>query len=303
MLFCLAGAGVVSAFDQPVVYQLKSKDNLLIMGDSTTERGIPVAGFVPLIDQAQREQLPDLGAKVTGMGYSYSTSRDLIVHYMPMLDRLLQAPNPPTVVAIFIGLNNSGQKEAGVAPYTEDLRTLHKLLTDRKLRVIYCTPSAFVTDLNRMKSYAEAARKVATELKCPLIDVQTAWVEHVQANVKDGKIAPKTNPTVDGCHFSQVGEILTATTILQGLGVKPVWQKFQLRAGIGGGGRGKITLTPDLPFYPSGTVVTVKVTTEAGDTLQGWALDGHPDIVASDAEYTLTMSNHHAITAMIRRKN
>ena len=302
MLFCLAGAGVVSAFDQPAVYQLKSKDHLLIMGDSTTARGIPVAGFVSLIDQAQREQLPDLGAKVTGMGYDMSTSRDLIVHYMPMVDRLLQAPNPPTVVAIFIGLNNSGQKEAGVAPYTEDLRTLHKLLTDRKLGVIYCTPSAFMGD-NRMKSYAEAARKVATELKCPLIDVQTAWVEHVQNNFKDGKFPTGTNPTCDGCHFSQMGQNLTAATIIQGLGLKPVWQKYQIRAGIGGGGRGKVTVTPDLPLYPAGTAVTVKVTTEVGDTLQGWTLDGFSDIVATDAEYSLTISNHHAITAMIRRKN
>ena len=303
MLFCLAGAGVVSAFDQPAVYQLKSKDNLLIMGDSTTARGIPVAGFVPLIDQAQREQLPELGAKVTGLGYDMSTSRDLIVHYMPMVDRLLQAPNPPTVVAILIGLNNAKEKEAGVAAYTEDLRTLHKLLTERKLRVMYCTPSAAVYDLGVMKSYAQAARKVATELKCPLIDVQTAWVEHVQANFKDGKFPTGTNPTCDGCHFSQMGQNLTAATIIQGLGLKPVWQKYQIRTGIGGGGRGKITLTPDLPFYPAGTAVTLKVTTEAGDTLQGWALDGHPGIVATDAEYTLTMSNHHAITAMIRRKN
>ena len=303
LLCCLVGAGVVSAFDQPAVYQLKSKDHLLIMGDSTTARGIPVAGFVPLTDQAQREQLPELGAKATGLGYDMSTSRDLIVHYMPMVDRMLLAPNPPTVVALFIGLNNSGQKEAGVGPYTEDLRTLHKLLTERKLRVIYCTPSAFVSELNRMKPYAEAARKVAAELKCPLIDVQAAWVEHVHVNFKDGKFLPNANLTADGCHFSQLGENLTATTILQGLGLKPVWQKYQLRTGFGGGGRGKVTVAPELPFYPPGTKVMVKVTIEAGDTMQGWAMDKWSDIVATGAEYTVTMSNHHAVVALIRRKD
>ena len=79
LLAALTLAGTASAYDQPEVYRLKPKDHLLIMGDSTTARGIPVAGFVPLIDQAQREQLPELGAKVSGLGYDMSTSRDLIV--------------------------------------------------------------------------------------------------------------------------------------------------------------------------------------------------------------------------------
>ncbi|MEI8122994.1 MAG: hypothetical protein WCI20_13185 [bacterium] len=64
MLFCLAGSGVAHAFEQPKVYDLKPKDQVMIIGDSTSTDAYDVAGYVRLVDQAINEQIPEMGVVV-----------------------------------------------------------------------------------------------------------------------------------------------------------------------------------------------------------------------------------------------
>jgi hypothetical protein len=97
-LLILATVTTAWAFDQPKVYELKTNDQVLILGDSTTADGLLPAGYVPLTDQAQREQRPDLHVKVDGIGYAMSTSADVLERFMPMVDQRLAKANPPTVI-------------------------------------------------------------------------------------------------------------------------------------------------------------------------------------------------------------
>ena len=97
ILYCLAAVGIVSAFEQPPIYQLKPKDQVLILGDSTTAGGVLVAGYVRLVDQAQHEQRPGQGIVVRGMGWSGSTMKDLSVSVAGTVKPLLTKPNPPNV--------------------------------------------------------------------------------------------------------------------------------------------------------------------------------------------------------------
>lgn len=112
----------------------------------------------------------------------------------------------------------------GVEPYTKNLREAVGLLRERKQTVILTTPGTW-GGLTQTKPYAEAARVLASELKCPLIDLYAVQSELITAHTKDGNLDPAFNPTVDGVHLSALGQKLWAETILKALGLKPEWQK------------------------------------------------------------------------------
>jgi len=78
MLCSLAGSGTLAAFDQPQIYQLKPQDQVLILGDSTTADGVRTPGtYVRLLDQAQHEQIPDLGVVIRGLGWGGTCMHDI----------------------------------------------------------------------------------------------------------------------------------------------------------------------------------------------------------------------------------
>ena len=78
MLCSLAGSGTLAAFDQPQIYQLKPQDQVLILCDSTTADGVRTPGtYVRLLDQAQHEQIPDLGVVIRGLGWGGTCMHDI----------------------------------------------------------------------------------------------------------------------------------------------------------------------------------------------------------------------------------
>ena len=295
--------GVLAAYDQPAVYQLNAKDQIFVLGDSTTADGLRVAGYVLLVDQALREQLPDQGISVAGDGRPMKTAGSMVGPrgtVEGVVKPRMQKGPAPTVVIINFGLNDSKEGEKGIAQYTDNLRQAITQLREQKLTVLLCTPTTW-GGLTQTKPYAEAARAIAVELKCPLIDLYSVHADHITANTKDGKRLPGTNPTRDGTHMTILGETLSATAILQAFGLKPMWQNFQLRTAVARRGKGKITVTPESPTYAPGTKVTLTVETEPGFTCFGWT-NLTSDVVPAEKSPTLTvtMDRHQWYEADIR---
>lgn len=247
MAATMALSGTAFAFEQPPIYQLKPKDQVLILGDSTTAGGVLVGGYVRLVDQAQNEQRPDQGIVVRGIGHSGATMTDML-NGLPGLKTLFAKPAAPSVVIVNFGLNDSKGGEVNVPAFTESVRKMVEALQQYKVTVILCTPTTW-GGLTQTKSYAEAVRTVAAELKIPLIDLYATHADHITSNTKDGQYLSGTNPTTDGTHLSMVGETLSASAILQGLGLKPTWQRYQLRLSMGRvkklSSKGKIKVVPD----------------------------------------------------------
>jgi lysophospholipase L1-like esterase len=225
MLCCLAGAGTAVAFDQPQVYQLKPKDRVVIMGDSTTVGGCGVAGYVQLVNQALQEQLPDQNITVGAKCKNTRTTATLLGKggCVTEMKESLGKPDFSTVVIINLGLNDSKSAENCVAPFTDNLRQAVTLLREMKVTPIVCAPSVW-GGVTQTKPYAEAARALPAEMKVPLIDLYAAHADHVVSSTKDGKLLPGTNPTDGvtrlGMHLSVVGETLSARAILQALGLR-----------------------------------------------------------------------------------
>ena len=287
LLFCFTGLASASAFEQPQIYQLKPKDTVLVIGDSTTADGLKPAGYVRLVEQALSEQIPDQDVGISGLGYPMKTTA-ILDGQIANVKKLLEKGNGPTVVIINLGLNDSKAKEKGVDLFTENLRKAIGELQAMKVAAIICAPTTW-GGLTQTKPYAEAARALATETKCLLIDLYAVHADHIVANTKDGKLLPGTDPTRDGTHLNGIGETLSAGAVLQAFGLKPVWKEYQLRTMSRD--QGKITIDPDLPFYEPGAKITLTAIPADGELFKFWSGDHQ----GSEAKTTVTMDRHRII--------
>ena len=212
----------VAAFEQPKVYDLKPNERILILGDSTTHDGNTVGGYVRLVDQGIQEQAPERKAAIrANAGYGARLvpgQPDKRQTMGEWLKPVQGHPNAPTTVMINLGINDSGGGEANLQTYEKWVRQYVEELRAAKLNVILCTPT--VWNGHQTKPNAEVVRRVATEMKCPLVDLYAA---HAEACENKKRVHRDTG------HLNMTGEILSASTILKGLGLKAEWKKYQLR--------------------------------------------------------------------------
>jgi hypothetical protein len=190
------------------------------------------------------------------------------------------------VAIINLGLNDSKSGTNALASYSENLRWAVTQLRSLKVTPMLCTPTAW-RGLNQTKGYADVARQVAAELKAPLIDLYAAHADAIVGGAK---------PTRDGTHLNGLGETLSASAILRAFGLKPEWQKYQLRVAIHLRGKGKITVTPDQQTFGPGTKVTLNVEPEAGFVFNGWAIDAE----GKEKTLMITMDRHRIILADVQ---
>ena len=213
----------VFAFEQPKVYDLKPNERILILGDSTTYDGTSHGGYVRLAEQGIQEQSPDLKVVIRAWGgYGLPLVPENPAKRPPFAEQwkaLLGHPNAPTTVMINLGINDSGRGEAHLQAYEKWVRQYVEELRAAKMNVILCTPTLWC-GLERTKPNADAVRRVATEMKCPLVDLQAAHVEACEN---------KKGIHRDMGHLNMTGEILSASTILKAFGLKAEWKKYQLR--------------------------------------------------------------------------
>ena len=319
MLFCLAGAGTAVAFDQPQICTLKTNDHIVFIGDSTTAGGFGPTGYGQLLIQALGEQMP--GVKVNGIGKNTQPSGFLVGVLGPnhLFDKLVKdglakaEPEPaPTICISIIGLNDSKSGPSGVETFTKNLREGVRLMRERKLTAILATPSTW-GGLTQTKPYAEAARVLAAELKCPLIDLYAVQSELITAHTKDGNLDPVFNPTCDGVHLSAVGSTLWAGTILKAFGLKPEWKKYQLNTAVTEVGAlhravaGEMVVepkpsNPKQPNYEPGTKVTLTCKPPAGWVFVHWIHSSGEPIAEKSTTLTITMDRHQYIAAQLRKE-
>ena len=324
----------VFAFDQAQIYTLKPNDQVVILGDSTTADGVDVAGYVRLVDQAINEQIPGKNVAIRAAAAYGATLPSFPPGFGDFIKKATPT-NPPTVAIINLGINDSGAGEKGLPLYSDKMRAAVKQLREAKMTVILCTPTRWHADSTKI--YAEAVRLVASEVKCPLIDLYAAHTDHIAKNApnkgKPWELVPGTAPYRDVGHFTIVGEVLQARTILQAFGLKPDWLKFQIRVGttrqgcamrVGADnsayGGGKIKLEPELPTkapsvtnagwsgnwpteqaaYAPGTKVTLTLIPDAGLTIHRWFAFEGPEIKETSDKLTITMDRHMWICAEVK---
>jgi len=173
-------------------------------------------------------------------------------------------------------------------------------------------------------------------MKCPLIDVEAAYVDNTNKNTpnkdKPHDYLPGTYPHRDGCHLNMYGETLSASTYLKAFGLKPVWQKYQIRASAGRIGNrvrvgsdnatyggGKFKIEPEFPpnastpafcgnenwpleqqAYAPGTKVTLTLLPDAGLMFNRWYTLEEGTLKETSPSLTITIDRHTWIYAEVK---
>jgi lysophospholipase L1-like esterase len=200
---------------------LKKGDRVVFLGDSITQQGAGNDGYVTLVRATLNAHFPDLQAVVIGAGISGNKVPNL----EQRLDGVLTS-NKPTLVVIYIGINDVWHSQSGKGTKPEDyekgLKSLIERITAAKSGVVLCTPTVIgekqqgENQLDKMlDEYSDISRKVAKETKTPLIDLRKACVEYIKANNKDN--AEKGLLTTDRVHLNKAGNVFVAKQMLAGL--------------------------------------------------------------------------------------
>lgn len=211
----------VSAYAAEQAAPLKEGDRVVFLGDSITQQGAGPKGYVTLFGQMVKEQMADKNITVIGAGISG--------HKVPDLQKRLDKDvldKDPTVVVIYIGINDVWHSTNGRGTSTEDYEAGLKELIDRihakNARVLLVTPSvigekeAGENPLDGMLAqYAGISRKVAYETGVQLLDLNEAFRHYLEAHNEKG--VSKGILTTDGVHLNEAGNKFVAEEMLSAL--------------------------------------------------------------------------------------
>ena len=208
--------------------RLKSGDRIVTLGDSITEFG----GYQAVMRRVFDRFYPELKIQIMNAGISGNKSPD-------MASRLKRdvIGKDPTIVTISCGVNDVWhgfyQPPSGV-----DLETYNRLMTQMvreiksstRAEILLLTPTIIHENLagpenQKLEAYCEAVRKIASEEKVRLVDLNGLFNLVVRATQIGG--APDFHPTSDGVHMKPAGDFLIAAGILRALDI-PMSQILQV---------------------------------------------------------------------------
>lgn len=202
---------------------ISDNDKIIFFGDSITQAGARPGGYVSLFAAEIVDQFADKKIEVIGAGISGNK--------VPDLQKRLQKhvlSKKPNLVFIYIGINDVWHSQKGKGTSKEDfdsgLRDIIKKIQDVGSKVILCTPSTIgektdgSNELDSMlEEYAAISRTVATETGSQLLDLRTAFIDHLKtANPENHG---KGILTTDGVHLNTAGNQFVAQQMLGAIGM------------------------------------------------------------------------------------
>jgi lysophospholipase L1-like esterase len=211
---------------------LRPGDRVLFLGDSITDAGgisrewtteaFDGPGWLSRISRAAAA-CSGLQLQLVNRGIGGNRVPDLLARLQAdVLDA------DPTVVVLYIGINDVWHTMSGGGTHEDDYRQgladLVRTLGEAGIRVLLCTPSVIgekadgENDLDDLLArYTQISRSCAAELDVPLCDLSTAfraWLAtHNRDNVASGLL------TTDGVHLTDEGNRLVADTVADALGI------------------------------------------------------------------------------------
>ncbi|MDB4671185.1 Dabb family protein [Pirellulaceae bacterium] len=203
--------------------ELKKGDRIVFLGDSITQAGARPGGYISLFRQAVDDQFGDGMVEVVGAGISGHKVPDC----QKRLDRdVIQ--KKPTHVVIYIGINDVWHSTNNRGTSKEDFESgLHDLVSriqEANAQPILCTATVIgeKTDGSNsldvmLEEYCDISRKVAREMKIPLIDLRKLFLEFLKVENKTNK--PNKILTTDGVHLNATGNRFVSQCMMKPLGI------------------------------------------------------------------------------------
>ncbi|MCX6149625.1 MAG: SGNH/GDSL hydrolase family protein [Ignavibacteriales bacterium] len=199
---------------------LKKNDRIIFFGDSITQLGVNPGGYITIIRDSIAFKYKELGIEIIGAGISGNKVTDLIARLgKDVLSK------KPTIVFIYIGINDVWHFDLGIGgttkdKYEEGLKFLISKIIENGARVILCTPSVVgersdsLNKLDKMlNEYSDISRKVAKETNTTLCDLREEFIQyeviHNPKQLHEGIL------TYDGVHLSADGNKFVALEMMK----------------------------------------------------------------------------------------
>jgi lysophospholipase L1-like esterase len=198
---------------------MQTKKKILFFGDSITQQGAGVGGYIRQFDTLLIRQGLDKNYETIGAGISGNKIYDL---YLRMEDDVL-AKNPDAVV-IYIGVNDVWHKRTSHTGTDADkfekfYNAIIKKLQARNITVYLCTPATigektdFTNEMDGdMNKYAGIVRNIAKNNNCELIDLRQAFLDYNKTHNPENK--DRGILTVDGVHLNSTGNHFVAEKMM-----------------------------------------------------------------------------------------
>ena len=206
--------------------QVGSGDRVVFLGDSITQQGAAPGGYVTMVRQVLDTGEFGNDIEVIGAGISGNRVPDLLER----LERDVLDHNP-TLVVVYIGINDVWHWDAGRGTSADDFRvglhTLVQRIREKNARIMLCTPTVIgekATGQNphdaMLNTYADITRAVAREEQVDLLDLRNfflAWLEAENADHQEQGVL-----TTDGVHLNDHGNLLLANLMLKAISPAPL---------------------------------------------------------------------------------
>lgn len=208
-IICIIALFTMS-FTQP------KKKKVVFFGDSITQAGVGPDGYITLMKNTLQKQ-GNGNYELIGAGVGGNKIYDLYLR----LDEVLQ--QKPDITVIYVGINDVWHKSSmgtGTDPdkYEKFYRAIIAKLQAAGSKVVLCTPSVIgerKDDSNQqdgdLNAYSNIIRKMASELKLPLIDLRKAFQDYEVKNNPNNE--EKGILTVDRVHLNPKGNQFVADTM------------------------------------------------------------------------------------------
>lgn len=197
-------------------YQQKNR-KVIFFGDSITAAGGQPGGYVVrMADSLKQKGITGYELKAAGVGYD--KVYDL---YLRIEEDVLS--QHPDIVVIFEGVNDVGHKSGmhtgtDIEKYERFYRAIIKKLQQQNIKPVLCTMAVIGEKKNNannddkeLDAYADIIRKIAAELKLPLVDIRAACKKYYLTN--NPSDLDKNILTRDGIHFNEKGNQFAADLI------------------------------------------------------------------------------------------
>ena len=218
LLASLVDLSMVSAAEPAKPVSLRKGDHVIFLGDSITAYADAPHSWVGMVRAKVGEAHKDYGLRVLNAGVSGNTVTDLAAR----LETDVLAKKP-TVVFIYIGINDVWKNATTEEKYEATLKEIIGKIQKAGARVIVASPSVIGEKKDggneldaKLDKYAGICRKVAAETGSSFCDIRKAFVDHIQANNKENKESGLL--TTDRVHVSPAGDKLLAEVALKALG-------------------------------------------------------------------------------------
>lgn len=213
----LAGPEALGSAHSP----LKKGERIVFLGDSLTAAGAGPDGYITVLQREIDSRRPDLDTHLIGAGIGGHKVPDIRTR----LDRDVLSL-APTVVFIFIGVNDVWHTEMGTGTserdYEAGLRDVIARSQKAGAQVILATPP-LIGEKHRgqnkhdpqLDAFAAISRRVATRMGVTICDLRDRMTDYLRVfnsdNVENGIL------TSDGVHFTKDGNRLVADYIGQSI--------------------------------------------------------------------------------------